>query len=128
VVDDDEEVALTLADVLRMQGHEVDTVFGGKDGIERARHKAYDIIISDVHMPDADGPALYKALEKDLDNLDRRMMFMTGDTLRTDLEELVEGTAIPVIEKPLDPRTVAAMIAGKLRENREAPEAGRAVS
>jgi nitrogen-specific signal transduction histidine kinase/CheY-like chemotaxis protein len=118
VVDDDEEVALTLADVLRMQGHQVDTVFGAGDGIERARHKDYDIIISDVHMPDAGGPDLYRALAPDIDGLDRRMMFMTGDTLRTDLEDLVADTPIPVIEKPLDPRAVAAMVAGKLRENR----------
>lgn len=118
VIDDDEEVALTLADVLRMQGHQVDTVFGAGDGIERARHKDYDIIISDVHMPDAGGPDLYRALAPDIDGLDRRMMFMTGDTLRTDLEDLVADTPIPVIEKPLDPRAVAAMVAGKLRENR----------
>jgi CheY-like chemotaxis protein len=119
VVDDDEEVALTLADVLRMEGHEVDMVFGAGDGIERARHKQYDIIISDVRMPDADGPSLYRALAPDIDGLDRRMMFMTGDTLRTDLDELVSGTEIPVIEKPLDPRAVAAMISGKLRDNRK---------
>jgi len=119
VVDDDEEVALTLADVLRVQGHEVDTVFGAKDGIDRARHKSYDIIISDVRMPDVDGPALYKALESEVDGLERRMMFMTGDTLRMDLDEIVAGTGIPVVEKPLDPRDVAATIAAKLRDNRQ---------
>jgi PAS domain S-box-containing protein len=120
VVDDDEEVALTLADVLRLQGHEVDMVFGASDGIDRARQKDYDIIISDVRMPGAGGPDLYKALQPEIESLDRRMMFMTGDTLRMDLEALVAGTPIPVIEKPLDPGAVAAMIATKLRENREA--------
>jgi nitrogen-specific signal transduction histidine kinase/CheY-like chemotaxis protein len=124
VVDDDEEVALTLADVLRRQGHEVDTVFGARDGIERARGKSYDIIISDVRMPEVDGPALYRTLRPEIPSLDRRMMFMTGDTLRTDLEALVVGTTIPVIEKPLDPRAVAAMIAGKLRSNRRTAETG----
>ena len=118
VVDDDEEVALTLADVLRGHGHEVDTVFGAGEGIERARHNDYDIIISDVRMPGAGGPDLYRALESEIDGLDHRMMFMTGDTLRTDLDELVSGTPIPVIEKPLDPRAVAALISGKLKENR----------
>jgi CheY-like chemotaxis protein len=115
VVDDDEEVALTLADVLRRQGHEVDAVFCYQDGVDRARQKAYDIIISDVRMPDAGGPELYQTLRSEIPELHRRMMFMTGDTLGTDLESLVAGTTIPVIEKPLDPPTVAAMIAGKLR-------------
>ena len=124
VVDDDEEVALTLADVLRRQGHEVDTVFGAKDGIDRARRKSYDIIISDVRMPDTGGPDLYRVLRPEIAGLDRRMMFMTGDTLGMDLEALVEGTTIPVIEKPLDPRAVAAIIVGKLRTNRRQPGPG----
>ena len=123
VIDDDEEVALTLADVLRRQGHEVDTAFCFQEGVDRARQKPYDIIISDVRMPDAGGPELFRTLRPEIAGLDRRMMFMTGDTLRTDLEALVVGTTIPVIEKPLDPRAVAAMIAGKLRTNRKA--AGR---
>ncbi len=118
VVDDDEEVALTLADVLRMRGHEVDTVFGGGDGIEQARRKPYDMIISDVRMPQVDGPSLYRALKKDIRDLDRRMVFMTGDTLGTDLAALLKGTDIPVIEKPLDPLAVAALVGERLHANR----------
>jgi PAS domain S-box-containing protein len=118
VVDDDEEVALTLADVLRMRGHEVDTVFGGGDGIDQARRKPYDMIISDVRMPRVDGPSLYRALKNDISDLDRRMVFMTGDTLGTDLAALLEGTDIPVIEKPLDPLAVAALVGERLHANR----------
>ena len=118
VVDDDEEVALTLADVLRWRGHEVDTVFGGGDGIEQARRKPYDMIISDVRMPGVDGPSLYRTLRAEIGDLDRRMMFMTGDTLGTDLEQMLEGTGIPVIEKPLDPIAVAALVGQRLHAMR----------
>ncbi len=118
VVDDDEDVALTLADVLRMRGHEVDTVFGGGDGIDQARRKPYDMIISDVRMPRVDGPSLYRALKKEIQDLDRRMVFMTGDTLGTDLAALLKGTDIPVIEKPLDPLAVAALVGERLHANR----------
>ena len=114
VVDDDEDVALTLADVLRLRGHEVDTVFGGGDGIDQARRKPYDMIISDVRMPAVDGPSLYRTLRREIDDLDRRMVFMTGDTLGTDLAALVEGTGIPVIEKPLDPLAVAVLVGERL--------------
>ncbi|MPY73837.1 MAG: PAS domain S-box protein [Alphaproteobacteria bacterium] len=118
VVDDDEEVALTLADVLRMRGHEVDAVFGGGDGIDQARRKPYDMIISDVRMPRVDGPSLYRALRQEIQDLDRRMVFMTGDTLGTDLAALVKGTGIPVIEKPLDPLAVATLVGERMHANR----------
>ena len=118
VVDDDEDVALTLADVLRMRGHEVDTVFSGGDGIDQARRKPYDMIISDVRMPQVDGPSLYRTLRSEIHDLDRRMVFMTGDTLGTDLADLLRGTDIPVIEKPLDPLAVAALVGERLHANR----------
>ncbi len=118
VVDDDEDVALTLADVLRLRGHEVDTVFGGGDGIEQARRKPYDMIISDIRMPAVDGPSLYRTLRGEIADLDRRMVFMTGDTLGTDLAKLLEGTGIPIIEKPLDPLAVAALVGQRLHANR----------
>lgn len=114
VVDDDEDVAHTLADVLRMSGHDVDTVYCGEDGIERVSQTEYDVIISDVRMPGLDGPGFLRALRKDHDDLDRRFLFMTGDTLGVDLSTLVDETGITVIEKPLDPPAVAQMVAERL--------------
>ena len=102
VVDDDEEVALTLADVLRMRGHEVDTVFGGGDGIDQARRKAYDMIISDVRMPRVDGPTLYRALKNEIRDLDRRMVFMTGGVFTDTAKDFLEGVDNPRMQKPFD--------------------------
>jgi hypothetical protein len=69
-------------------------------------------------MPRVDGPALYRALKKEIQDLDRRMVFMTGDTFGTDLAALLKGTDIPVIEKPLDPLAVAALVGERLHANR----------
>ena len=114
VVDDDEEVAHTLADVLRMSGHEVDTVYSGEQGVERLSQNDYDVIISDVRMPGLDGPGLLRAIRDTQHDLDKRFLFMTGDTLGVDLSPLVDETGITVIEKPLDPSAVAEMVAERL--------------
>ena len=114
VVDDDEDVAHTLADVLRMSGHEVDTVYSGEQGVERISQNDYDVIISDVRMPGLDGPGLLRAVRETQKDLDKRFLFMTGDTLGVDVSTLVDETGITVIEKPLDPPAVAQMVADRL--------------
>ena len=97
-----------------MSGHEVDTVYCGEDGIERVSQTDYDVIISDVRMPGLDGPGFLRALSEDHDDLDKRFLFMTGDTLGVDVSTLVDETGITVIEKPLDPPAVAQMVAERL--------------
>ena len=119
VVDDDVEVAITLADVLRLRGHDVETAFGGREGLEKARDQTYDIVISDVRMPDLDGPNLFLTLRAEVPDLDRRMLFMTGDTLGVDVAALVRETNITVIEKPLDPASVAGLIDERLLAMRQ---------
>ncbi len=118
VVDDDREVANTLADFLRTRGHVVDTAFGGQEGIDMARQSPYDMIISDVRMPGVDGPGLYRTLRSENTDLDRRILFMTGDTLGVDLSDIVQETDILVIEKPLDPASVAGLIGERLHSLR----------
>ena len=119
VVDDDQEVAKTLADFLRTRGHDVDTAFGGQEGIDMARRSQYDMIISDVRMPGVDGPGLYRTLRAENTDLDRRILFMTGDTLGVDLSDIVQEADILVIEKPLDPASVAGLIGERLHTLRE---------
>jgi|GEM_PF-2496632 len=119
VVDDDQEVARTLADFLRTRGHDVDTAFGGQEGIDMARQSRYDMIISDVRMPGVDGPGLYRTLRAENNDLDRRILFMTGDTLGVDLSDIVQEADILVIEKPLDPASVAGLIGERLHTLRE---------
>ena len=62
---------------------------------------------------------LYHTLRAEDTDLDRRMLFMTGDTLGVDLSEIVEQTSIVVIEKPLDPSSVAGLIGERLYSLRQ---------
>ena len=55
VVDDEESVALTVSEVLRLDGYEVDTALSGGDAIARLQGCCYDLVLTDLHMEGGDG-------------------------------------------------------------------------
>ncbi len=101
VVDDEPEIAALLAEMLSADGHEVETAANGVMALERLRKRAYDLIVSDIKMPELDGPGLYRELERCHPGLLRRIIFLTGDTLGPQTAEFLEQTGAPMLSKPL---------------------------
>ena len=44
-----------LAKALKNDGYEVDEAFDGKNGVEMCLHKSYDLVITDLLLPEQDG-------------------------------------------------------------------------
>ena len=65
IIDDERGIRNTLREILADEGHEVDVAENGKVGLEMARSKAYDLIFSDIKMPEMDGMELLEALKND---------------------------------------------------------------
>jgi len=66
VVDDSEIIRVQLITDLTNVGHEVVGAFNGLNGIEvLSKNKDVDLIISDVNMPEMDGPSMCKKLHDD---------------------------------------------------------------
>jgi excisionase family DNA binding protein len=60
VVDDEESIRELLAKMLAMAEYDVETAPDGRVGIERLRQQKYDLLISDLKMPNVDGLALIR--------------------------------------------------------------------
>ena len=60
----------------------------------------YELILSDIHMPELDGPSLYRELERRDPRFLRRMIFLTGDTLSPSTRGFLEKTGAPCLSKP----------------------------
>ncbi len=120
VVDDEPDIAEVLAEILRLDGMRVDIAHGGRSALERIGRTTYDLVISDLRMPDMDGMTLYRELERTRPDLLERIMFVTGDTLSADAGEFVAATRAPVIEKPFDAQKIRQMAADQLARVRAA--------
>jgi PAS domain S-box-containing protein len=123
VVDDEPDVALSLAEILERLGHEVlvaDHGEGGLDAIERAR---IDVVFADLRMPGMTGMSLRDRIRNQHPGLADRVVLMTGDTVNGgDAIRARPGELEPVLlEKPFTRAEVEACLLA-------ASERGRPVS
>lgn len=100
IVDDEIELAQTLADLLEPEGLKVDIAINGEVAMEKLRVQKVDAIISDLRMPVMDGPALFEALKRELPSYLDRIIYVTGDTLSSNVHDFLSAHAVPVVEKP----------------------------
>ena len=62
VIEDDRETADYVAQGLREEGHTVDVIENGRDGLVRAASDPYDLIVLDRRLPGLDGLAIVKTI------------------------------------------------------------------
>ncbi|UEM21523.1 PAS domain S-box protein [Skermanella mucosa] len=111
IVDDDPEIALTLAEMLQPDGHCIAVAQNGMEALERLASEPCDLVISDIRMPELDGPGLYRELETRHPGLLKRIVFVTGDTLGDGVRDFLGETGVPVLEKPYEPADLRAVVA-----------------
>jgi two-component system NtrC family sensor kinase len=87
------------------------TVASGREALQHMAVEHYDVILTDVRMPDLDGRALYQEIERRWPGRGVRVVFVTGDTLASTLREFVSESGRPVIEKPFLPSEVRRVVA-----------------
>ena len=101
VIDDNLTVCLMLKSWLRKKGFSVDTAASVKEAKQKVKEQPFDLILSDIRMPDADGFSFLSWVKKyDSDIL---VIMMTG---YADIESAVESMksgAVDYISKPIEP-------------------------
>jgi PAS domain S-box-containing protein len=117
VVDDEPELAETLAGLLRGEGFDVQVVVGGAAAIEHLKAGAFDLILSDLRMPGVDGPELYAWLVAERPDLANRIGFVTGDTLGPAAVHFLKEAGRPFIEKPFSRQAIRSLVAELLEES-----------
>ena len=78
VVEDEVQLADTLAEILKRNKYNVDTVFDGDDGLEYARTGIYDCILLDIMLPVRSGTEIVQILRREKNATP--IMLLTGKT------------------------------------------------
>jgi DNA-binding response OmpR family regulator len=113
VVDDDKSILRTFTRILQKNGYEIDVAETGKEAIEKADSRRYDLALVDIRLPDMDGTDLLAKIKKQLQNTIKIMI--TGfPSLESGVKALDEG-ADAYLVKPVNPEELLMLIEEKLK-------------
>ena len=110
VVDDELDVAESLAEILGLDGHDVDVADSGVSALKRLEESDYDLILTDLRMPRMDGPTLYREIARNHPALAGRVAVVTGDSLEAAASDFLKEAGLPVVEKPFVPEDVSKVV------------------
>lgn len=104
VVDDEPTVTKSCRRILAEEGYEVLTTESGRDGMNRAFAQEFDLVLTDLKMPDLDGMELVRALRHKRPQT--AVVVITGyGTVRSAVEATKLGVS-DYIEKPFVPAQI----------------------
>jgi len=98
IVDDNRELREILEEYLRGEGSQVEGANNGKEALEKHYKEPFDLIVTDLNMPEVPGMELIKTIKKD-DN-DIEFVIITGYASMDSAVEAVKMGAFDYIVKP----------------------------
>jgi len=100
VVDDERYILDFLVEVFRMFPMEVDTAGDGREAMDKLLARDYDLVVTDLKMPEMGGRELFQWIRIQRPALSRRVVFVTGDTVSSETRAFFEGNSARYIAKP----------------------------
>ena len=102
VVDDSAETTDMLGRLLQLEGAFVESARSGAEALEIARRKNFDLVVSDISMPEMDGYQLLQELRKLPSMANVPAVALTGYGRGADVERALEEGFAEHLTKPLD--------------------------
>ncbi|HRZ97795.1 MAG TPA: sigma-54 dependent transcriptional regulator [Paludibacter sp.] len=100
IIDDERSIRNTLKDILEFEQHQVSLAENGKIGLETAQNAVFDVIFSDIKMPEMDGIEFLSALKEQ--EVETPVIMISGHGNIETAVECIKKGAFDFIEKPID--------------------------
>lgn len=108
VVDDEPLMLRILSRVLRAIGYRVECASSGTAGLELARNTPFDLVVSDISMPDMDGISLLRHLRAEAPDVP--VILVTGDPTVATAVKALEFGAFHYLTKPVDETRLSEVV------------------
>ena len=110
IVEDDESVRTLAARALERDGHNVTIATDGAHGLDMIRQAlgGYDLVVSDIRMPEMDGIEMATAAAREFPVM--RIMLMTGYADQRERAEELNGIILDVVQKPFTLAEIRARV------------------
>jgi two-component system cell cycle sensor histidine kinase/response regulator CckA len=113
IVEDEPMVRAVAERALARQGYTVETACDGEEALALfAQGKSYDLVVSDVVMPNMDGPAMARELRKQ--RPDMRILFMSGYA-EEQLRQSINLDKVAFLPKPFSVQQIAEAVRDALK-------------
>jgi len=106
--------ALLTRELLRRRGHVVSEVVSGEEAVQAMQQNAFDLLLTDIHMPGLDGveaTKLIRAEEKSTGRPRTPIVALTADVLETGKSACRDAGMDGFLGKPVDPAELDAVLA-----------------
>jgi two-component system NtrC family sensor kinase len=104
VVDDEASIARLMAEMLATAGFQVETSASGMEALEKIREMDYDLVISDLRMPDLGGMDLFEKIKSSKPHMAGRIILTSGDVTDQHAREFADSHHVRLIAKPFSHR------------------------
>ena len=111
IVDDDKLVCMTLAAIFEESKINTDVAYSGAEAYSLLNEKPYDVMITDIVMPDIDGFTLIKRVRSKYKKL--RIIMMSGLVGINDMQSFIDSEQAEIehiLYKPFDPAKLLALV------------------
>ena len=109
LVDDEKDIRKSLSNFLKKLGHDIYCAENGKQGLELFNTESFDMVITDMRMPEMDGLELMSRIMK----IRRSIVDIIVITGHGDMENAIKALrlgAYDYLQKPIDVRELAIVI------------------
>ncbi len=111
VIDDEQTILDLVKTVVEGMGLYACTASDGLIAMDKIKEDTYDLIISDIRMPNMDGKEFYRVIRRVRPEMLSRIIFTTGDTINPDTHKFLKESNVPYLEKPFSVASLKRLIA-----------------
>ena len=111
VVEDDQDFAEGLADVLELEGHQVSVASSGEEAIDLFAERSFQVTLLDMQLPGINGVECLRRLKEM--NGEVVVLLITGYSAPALLDEGLRAGAREVLQKPFDSGVLLELIEGR---------------
>ena len=119
VIDDEKIVRISCKKCLMPEGYDVDIAGNGREGLQLTGTAQYDVILTDLKMPDMDGMEFLTKIKET--QPEAKVIMITGYNTVEHAEEAMRRGAYYYIEKPFTPDTLVSAVREALHGIRKLP-------
>jgi DNA-binding NtrC family response regulator len=121
VVDDEEDELVLYGHFLKAPEYDIVTIASSGEALDLLRRERWDVLITDIYMPEHDGFEVMKTGIRH--NPELRCIAVTGYGTENVLREVLERNCFGYVNKPFDWNYLKLLVGKALRPNRQTASA-----